>query len=106
MGLLTVGTYTFREPKQVRKVTESQFDEFVKEMRELLDGTAHTKGYNSTGVDGHNQLYSFIQSYVGPGHAIGEIIYKAVRYLRKKDKRDIIKVAAWAYLVWRYDDTN
>jgi hypothetical protein len=82
------------------------FDKFVSEVRDLCEGTAQEKGYNSTGVDGQNDLYQFIQNLSGgDGHALGEIVYKAVRYSRKKDKHDLVKIAAWAYLIYRYGAT-
>lgn len=33
-------------------------------------------------------------------HPLGEIIYKAVRYARKHDPEDLVKIAAWAKLLW------
>jgi hypothetical protein len=34
-------------------------------------------------------------------HPLGEIIYKVVRYNWKHDPKDLIKIAAWAELVWK-----
>ena len=85
---------------ELREIT---FDDFVKEVNDILGGTAKDKGYNTTGPDGKNELYEFIQGLSqNDSHAIGEIIYKAVRYTNKQDKRDLIKIAAWAYLVWKF----
>jgi hypothetical protein len=79
------------------------FDQFVEAMRAQLDPTAAGKGYSTTGVDGHNALYEFVQSVAGgPGHALGEITYKATRYAAKGDPVDVVKIAAWAFLVWRH----
>lgn len=39
----------------------------------------------------------------GPGHTLGEITYKTIRYAKRRDPNDLLKVAAWAYLVWRFD---
>ena len=39
----------------------------------------------------------------GPGHALDEIIYKVRRYAARRDPADLVKIAAWAYLVWRFD---
>jgi hypothetical protein len=80
------------------------FNEFVTQVREKCEGVAKDKGYNSTGVDGkENELYSFIQSMAdGDAHAIGEIIYKAVRYSKRGDKDDLVKIAAWAFLIYKY----
>lgn len=79
------------------------FTAFVKEIKEICEKVAKEKGYNDTGVDGQNDLYQFVQSIAdGDGHALGEIIYKTVRYSRKHDKRDLIKIAAWAYLIYKH----
>lgn len=79
------------------------WDQFISKVKSLLEPTANEKGYNSTGVNGKNELYEFVHSHA-PGHALGEIIYKAVRYGRKRDKQDILKIAAWAYLIWKFDN--
>jgi hypothetical protein len=90
-----------KENEMVKDVPN--FKDFVKEVQDLLEGGAEKKGYNNTGVDGENDLYQFIQNLSrSDAHAIGEIIYKAVRYTNKKDKRDLTKIAAWAFLVYRY----
>jgi hypothetical protein len=69
--------------------------------RELVEGKAIAKGYNEGGTE-KNDLMEFTNKFF-PGHAGGEIVYKAIRYGRKKDKADLLKIAAWAYLLWRYD---
>lgn len=76
------------------------FDEFVRAVRSLLDENASAKGYNQTGTDGPNQLFDFVAAHA-PGHAAGEIIYKIVRYQGRHDQTDLLKVAAWAFLMWR-----
>jgi len=79
------------------------FKEFSKEVQNLVEGNAAEKGYNTNGADGDNELYEFVQNLSkSDSHAIGEIVYKAVRYTKKKDKKDILKIAAWAYLIWKY----
>ena len=79
------------------------FEGFTRDVKGLLADTAEGKGYNATGVDGYNQTYEFIQTATGDhGHAIGEIIYKALRYMRKRDPQDLLKIAAWAYLVFKH----
>jgi ABC-type glycerol-3-phosphate transport system substrate-binding protein len=78
------------------------FDEFIAAVKELLEPTAAGKGYNITGVDGPNELYDFVHGIAGGnGHALGEIIYKVRRYASKNDPKDIAKIAAWAFLIWR-----
>lgn len=78
------------------------FDEFVAGVRSLLEPTAQGKGYNTTGVDGANQLYEFVQGVAGDGHALGEIIYKAKRYAAKGNPEDVLKIAAWAFLILKH----
>ena len=78
------------------------FDEFTAQVRGLLEPTAQGKGYSTTGVDSQNDLYEFVQGVAGEGHALGEIIYKVKRYAAKSDPEDLVKVAAWAFLVLKY----
>lgn len=76
------------------------FDEFVSEVRGLLEPTAAGKGYNATGVDGRNELYDFVKSMTGGDHhALGEIVYKARRFAAKGNREDVLKIAAWAFLI-------
>ncbi len=84
-------------------MTERTFEAFAAEVRSLLEPTAASKGYNSSGADGDNPLYQFIRELAGgDGHALGEIVYKARRYAAKGNPEDILKAAAWCFLVWRH----
>lgn len=78
------------------------FDEYMRQVRALLEPTAAGKGYNNTGVDGPNQLFEFVQELAGSGHALGEIVYKVKRYAAKGNPEDMLKIAAWAFLVLKY----
>lgn len=79
------------------------FDAFANRMRRLLEPTAQGKGYNTTGVDGQNMLYEFVAETVGgPGHAVGEAIYKVKRYAARRNPEDLEKLAAWAFLMWKH----
>jgi hypothetical protein len=79
------------------------FKSFCVQVEELLGDTAGNKGYNFTGPDGHNIVYEFIHDTTGDhGHGIGEIIYKAIRFMQKRNPDDLLKLAAWSYLVWRH----
>jgi len=64
----------------------------------IIEGKAQDKGY-SAGGDGGELLYKFVGANF-KGHPLGEIVYKAVRYARKGDPADLLKAAAWAFLVW------
>jgi len=79
----------------------SSFDLFAEGVKELIEGKAREKGYNESG-EGKNDLMDFTNKFF-PGHAGGEIVYKAIRYGRKRDKADLLKIAAWAYLLWKHD---
>lgn len=80
------------------------FDQFVNEVRGLLEPTAAGKGYNASGVDGPNDLYGFVQTMTGGhGHALGEIVYKARRYAAKGNREDVLKIAAWAFLILKHE---
>lgn len=80
---------------------EASLDDFVLEIKRKVLGQAKEKGYITGNEDSGRALYDFIDKYVhNHGHAIGEIVYKAVRFSRRKDPEDIVKVAAWAFLVW------
>ena len=80
------------------------FPSFCEGVQDLLDETAATKGYHQTGLTGPNPMYAFVaETAGGPGHALGEIIYKVRRYAARRNPEDLVKVAAWAYLVWRFD---
>lgn len=83
-------------------MTDQTFDSFIKQVHALLEPTASGKGYNTTGVDGHNPLYEFVASFAGPHHALGEIVYKAKRYEAKRNLEDVLKIAAWAFLVYKH----
>lgn len=78
------------------------FDDFTTQVRALLEPTAAGKGYSTTGVDGQNALYEFVQQMAGPGHALGEICYKARRYAAKGNPEDVLKIAAWAFLILKH----
>lgn len=77
-----------------------EFGAFSAAVRDTIEGKALAKGYASE--DDGSVLRKFVDQFF-PGHALGEVVYKAVRYSRKGDPTDLIKIAAWAYLVWRGD---
>ena len=84
------------------KDQELSFQSFAGAVENLMTTSAESKGYNQTGVDGPNEVFDFITSHVGDGHALGEMIFKVLRYDRKRNPEDLLKVAAWAFLMWRY----
>lgn len=81
------------------------FGDFSQQVELLLSGTAGAKGYSATGPDGPNRLYEFVETMNdGPGHALGEIVYKARRYAAKRNPEDLLKAAAWCFLAWKYSE--
>ena len=79
------------------------FDQFCADVAALLGATAASKHYSQNGPDGDNVLYrSVAEMGGGHGHAAGEIVYKARRYLARGDVEDVAKIAAWAFLIWRH----
>tara|TARA_R100000656_G_scaffold123608_1_gene100391 strand:+ start:349 stop:624 length:276 start_codon:yes stop_codon:yes gene_type:complete len=84
------------------------FDVFSKDVEELLSKTAESKGYLKAGIpEDTNNLYTMIQQALcrgGHGHALGEIVMKTVRYAERGDKTELLKVAAWAYLIWQHHE--
>ncbi len=87
------------------KDEETRFDEFVAEMSCVLGSEARSKGYYQ-GRDcdwaSKNPSFDFIRDYVDVDHALGEIVYKVLRYKSQASKEDLIKIAAWAFLEWRF----
>lgn len=83
---------------------ERTFQQFSEEVSKLMNGTAAGKGYAAEGPDGPNPLYEFVQTMDGGhGHALGEIVYKARRFASKGNEEDVLKIAAWAFLVWKHN---
>lgn len=79
------------------------FDEWIRRVRALLEPTAAGKGYHDGDADGKNLLYEFVADTVGgDGHALGECLYKIVRYAKTRNPEDMLKVAAWTFLILRH----
>jgi len=77
------------------------FEVFCSEVKALMEGpVVQMKGYNSSGVDGPNELDKLIHSHF-PGHSLGEVVYKCIRFKAKGDITDLEKAAAWLFLEWR-----
>ena len=88
----------------------TSFDQFSTEVAQLLSTTAESKGYLKAGVpEDTNNLYTMIQHGLcqgGHGHALGEIVMKTVRYAERGDKTELLKMAAWAYLIWNHHEDH
>ena len=73
------------------------FEHFVSKLRPIVTVTADSKGYKSDGVS----PAQFIQENFGIGHHLGEIVLKAIRFNAKGLEEDLLKIAGWAYVIWR-----
>ena len=81
------------------------FEQYTEKVRLLLAGNANAKGYSKSGPGGHNPLYSFVREFIGghrDAHALGEVVYKVVRYVSKGDPEDLRKASAWLFLVLQH----
>jgi len=77
-------------------------DEFLALVKESVDAKAREKNYTQTDADGKNQLIEVgtLLSFE-PQHGIGEIVYKCAEYLKNPREVLLIKIAGWAYILWR-----
>jgi hypothetical protein len=77
------------------------FASFVGEIQSLFEKSVN-KGYGPMQPDSPNQLYEFMQAFFSDDHALGEIVYKAIRYKNKRNPDDLVKIAGWAWLVFMH----
>jgi hypothetical protein len=93
-----------RRQSQSHKTRAADVPAFAADVeRQLLGGAAGKKGYNVGGADAKNPLYEFVLGTTGDhGHAMGECIYKIVRYQKRRNPEDVLKAAAWLFLIYRY----
>lgn len=79
---------------------DPSFLAFVEGVDALIQSKARGKGYQRSGeANPGGALFKLVSDHCH-GHPVGEIIYKAIRYASKQDPTDLLKIAAWAYLVW------
>lgn len=86
---------------QPDQTSAPEFESFIGEIRQIF-GKSVSKGYGPMQPDDPNPLYDFMLTFFSNDHALGEIIYKAIRYRNKRNPEDLIKIAAWAWLVWMH----
>lgn len=77
------------------------FDAFIGEIKNLF-GKSERKGYGPRTPDSPNPLYEFMRTFFSDDHALGEIVYKAIRFKNKRDPEDLVKIAGWAWLVFMH----
>jgi hypothetical protein len=79
----------------------TSLDEFQAEVIKALNGKAEEKGYSEGGDSGGRPMLDAVATIVGEStHPIGEILYKLARWKAKGNPEDLVKVAAWAFLLW------
>ena len=76
------------------------FVAFCAAVESALAGKATDKGYHGGGPDSPNPLDDFSERFF-PGHRLGEVLYKCVRFRKKGNVEDLEKAAAWLFLEWR-----
>lgn len=86
---------------------QTSFEAFSKEVKDSIENHAHRKNYLPEGqsVNEANPLQAFMLALgINTGHNIGELIYKAVEYVKHPRRVLMVKAAGWAYLEWRNCD--
>lgn len=73
--------------------------DFNQQVDDMVGASANAKGYDG----GHGPLWELCKTLP---HALGEIVYKVVRYHRKGDPTELVKIAAWARLEWEDQQKN
>lgn len=71
--------------------------DFTREIEEVIGVTAGKKGY----LKKDRHLASRIYEEFGRGHMLGEIATKITRYNHIQNYDDLVKIAAWAFLLAR-----
>lgn len=73
---------------------DQMFNDFVKQLEDLVGLDAHAKGYQAV-----EQMYTSLQ--LREGHALGEVVGKVARYRMKRNPHDLVKAAGHLFLLWR-----
>lgn len=71
----------------------------MREIEKIIGSEAGSKGYGGDNLE-KDQVLDFVAKHC-PGHAEGEIIYKVLRWRSKRDPKDLLKIMAWAFLLWK-----
>lgn len=86
--------------RELKTKDDEPLEVFISLLRDMLAEKAVSKGYREDENYGRsNELMAFTDKHF-PGHALGEVVYKVVRYQTVKDPQDLVKAAAWAALKW------
>jgi hypothetical protein len=85
----------------VTQTFSESIQEFNAQVVSALNGKAESKGYSAGGDSGGRPMLDAVALIAGEGtHPAGEIAYKLARYKAKRNPEDLVKVAAWAFLMW------
>ncbi len=82
-------------------------DMFFSEVRDSCTIHAKRKGYTNSGPDEGNVLGPVLDAAgVIVDHGIGEIITKLLEYRVTHKKLLLVKIAGWAYTLWKRNDLH
>ena len=80
---------------------------FSNQVQSKVKDDAEKKGY---GGSDEAKMQLMMETEAGAphcGHALGEIKYKVSRYIAKRASEDLVKIAAWAFLIyWKEHGTT
>ena len=78
------------------------FEEYAALVLDSCESQAKRKGYTDNDIGGDNKLAQVTAILgIGRAHGIGEIIYKAVEYLKNPREVLLIKISGWCFILWR-----
>lgn len=78
------------------------FENFMQAVKDSCETHAQRKGYTTGGVNDCNQLLVVTKTLgINNQHGVAEILYKCVEYLKEPREVLLIKVAGWAYILWK-----
>lgn len=73
-------------------------------VEKIVTSKAQEKGYAAGKADGRGTLDEVKAKF--PGHAEGEIYYKLLRWQAKRNPEDLLKIMAWAFLIYDQEERN
>lgn len=84
---------------------DKSLQSFLAQIKDSVENHAKRKNYTKNDADGENQLAGIMTMLgIGVPHAIGEIIYKCAEFLKTPRKVLLVKIAGWAFILWRECD--
>ena len=81
---------------------DQSFEGFTEQVRATIELHARRKGYTTGGGEEGNVAGEILKLLgIAVPHEIGEIIYKAVEFLKTPRRVILEKIAGWCYIAWR-----